>query len=79
MLKNCKKHGYVEFKHKQNKKGEWWVCTICQKAQWKKSSDKYRKEPKNKEYYRNKSHEIIKSRHLLAGLLLLLTYILPPD
>jgi len=79
MHKNCKKHGYFEFTLKKSKKKEWWVCNLCLKEQWKKSSLKYRKQPNNKEYYRNKSKEIIESRHLLAGLLILLTYILPPD
>ena len=43
---NCDIHGFVLFKHKINKKGEWYVCQDCLREQWRKAKKKhYNKNP----------------------------------
>lgn len=55
---NCEIHGLITFKHKINKKGEWWVCHECLKEQWRKSQKKcYKKNPEyNKQWQKDTRH-----------------------
>lgn len=72
--KNCKTHGRSLFRHKQNKKGEWWVCEKCLREQWKKATKKRLKTPKGKKYNRNYSKELNKIRKHLSVYLTMILY-----
>ncbi len=64
--RDCEKHGYVLFKHKENKKGEWWVCQSCLREQWKKASSRRRLDPVVQQYHKNYVKELNKIRKSLS-------------
>jgi hypothetical protein len=64
--KNCTKHGFTLFKYKKNKKGEWYVCELCLKAQWRKAAAKRRKNPEVMDYHRDYSRSLNKIRKSLS-------------
>lgn len=71
--KNCVHHGNTLFKHKQNKKGEWWVCHECLKIQWKKAQAKQRKKYAVRQYQANFNKELnLIRRHLSVYLTMIL-------
>lgn len=78
--KNCKKHGYTEFKYKENKKGGWYSCKKCLREQWRKSSAKLRKKVGQKEYhleYNNSYNKIKKSLSVFLTMILIASKIKP--
>lgn len=78
--KECKKHGHTLFKHKENTKGEWWVCHECLKEQWKKAQLKRRKKPEVRSYQRDFNREkasLYKSLTLILNLIILASFLKP--
>jgi hypothetical protein len=78
--RNCKKHGKSLFKHKSNKKSEWWVCHECLKLQWKKAQLKRRQKEEVREYqieFNRKKSRTIKSLSLTLKILLIASLLKP--
>ncbi len=76
----CETHGRTPFKHKQNAKGDWWVCYECLKTQWKISQAKRRLIPEVREYQRQFNQDkgqLIKSLSLVLRLLVLANLLKP--
>jgi hypothetical protein len=64
--KKCKSHGITLFRHKKNKKSEWWVCEKCLREQWKKATKKRLNTKEGIKYNRNYSKELNKIRKCLS-------------
>jgi hypothetical protein len=78
--RDCTEHGRTLFKHRKNKKGQWWICYICLKNQWKKAQAKRRKKYDVREYQRKfnkEKSEIIKSLSLTLKFLLIASFLKP--
>ena len=78
--RNCKKHGYTDYKLKTSKNRHWYSCIKCLKNQWKKDQAKQRKKPGNNEYhkeYSKKDYEIRKSLSVYLTMILLSAKITP--
>jgi len=65
-IKECTKHGLILFKHKQNKKGEWWVCQSCLREQWRKASARRLLDPTVQEYHKEYGKDLNKIRKSLS-------------
>jgi hypothetical protein len=64
--RNCKKHGFTNFKLKKSKERSWYSCEKCLKAQWIKAAAKRRKIPEVYEYQKNFNKELNKIRKSLS-------------
>jgi hypothetical protein len=64
--RNCATHGYTLFRHRKNAKGQWWVCHLCLKEQWRKSQLIRRKKPGVQEYQNNFNKELNQIRKSLS-------------
>ena len=64
--RNCLTHGYVMFKHKSNKKSQWWVCHLCLREQWKKATARRLLDPNVQEYHRKYGKDLNKIRKSLS-------------
>lgn len=64
--RNCKKHGFTEFKLKTTKNRSWYSCHECLKIQWKKAQNKQRTKPGKKEYHQKYNKELSNIRKSLS-------------
>jgi hypothetical protein len=70
--RNCKVHGFTEFKQKENRKGYWWVCEKCLKLQWAKASAKRREKKDVQEYHKKYNKELSNIRKSLSVFLMMI-------
>jgi predicted DNA-binding ArsR family transcriptional regulator len=71
-VRNCKVHGNTLFRFKSHKKGQWYVCDICLKAQWRKATKKQLKKPGKKEYHQQYTKELYLIRKSLSVYLVMI-------
>lgn len=79
-IRECSEHGRINFRYRKSKKGEWWVCELCLKSQWRKARDRHVKKPGVQQYnrdYANHMYQIRKSLSLYLTMILLASNVTP--